>query len=202
MELFVTSILAFASTNVDDIFILMLFFGNKEYNTRQIVLGQYLGIIALITISFLGSLVGLLIEQKYIGILGLLPIYFGVRGIIRLSRHKQVEPEEIRIKPRNLNGTLSVAGVTFANGGDNIGIYIPLFSTLVMSQKLIMIAIFLAMVAVWCLAAIYLSRHLVVATTIDKYGHIITPIVLICLGVYILYESGTFNIVNNIFNYW
>lgn len=147
----------------------------------------------MIAISLIGSLIGLLIDHKYIGLLGLLPIYFGIRGIIRLAMHKeQKSMEAMNVNTTKANKTISVAAVTFANGGDNIGIYIPLFATLIMPKKVIMISIFLVMVAVWCLAAKYLSKHKVVARTIDKYGHIITPVVLILLGIYILYESGNF----------
>jgi cadmium resistance protein CadD (predicted permease) len=84
--------------------------------------------------------------------------------------------------------------VTIANGSDNIGIYIPLFATLIMPQKAIMIFIFFVMVAVWCFIAKYLSKHPTIARTIDRYGHIITPIVLIALGIYILIESKTFQL--------
>jgi cadmium resistance transport/sequestration family protein len=196
MELLITSIIAFASTNIDDIFILMLFFANKEYQTKQVILGQYLGIVALILISLIGSLIGLLFDQKYIGLLGLLPIYFGIRSIIKLFQNKrESEQEETRLDTRKSNKTFSVAAVTFANGGDNIGIYIPLFATLLIHQKAIMISIFLVMVAVWCLVAWYLSKHRTIARTIEKYGHIITPIVLILLGIYILYESDTFELI-------
>lgn len=199
MELIITGIIAFASTNIDDIFILIfiliLFFTNREYKPIHVILGQYLGIIALITISFIGSLIDLLFDQKYIGLLGLLPVYFGIRGIIRLiKRKKEKEQEEAKVNIKISNKTLSVAAVTFANGGDNIGIYIPLFTTLLIRQKVIMIAIFLVMVAVWCFAARYLSKHWAIANTIDKYGHIITPIVLILLGVYILYKSQSLSI--------
>ena len=195
MELILTSFIAFASTNIDDIFILMLFFANKQYKRSQVVLGQYLGIIALITISFIGSLVGLLFDQKYIGLLGFLPIYFGIRGIIHHFKKKDVTiKEDISLSIKSSNRVFSVAAVTFANGGDNIGIYTPLFTTLVLPQKIIMIVMFLIMVAVWCLAAWYLSRHYAIAKVINKYGHIITPIVLILLGIYILYESGSFKL--------
>lgn len=195
MELIITSIIAFASTNIDDVFILMLFFANKEYKTKQVVFGQYLGILALIAISLAGSFIGLFVDKKYIGLLGLLPIYFGIRGALQLMRRREKhEIEEATVNVRKSNKTLSVAAVTFANGGDNIGIYIPLFATLMLHQKAVMISIFLLMVAVWCFAARYLSKHPAIARTIDRYGHIITPAVLLLLGVYILYESGSFQI--------
>lgn len=196
MELILTSIMAFASTNIDDIFILMLFFANKQYKKKEVVLGQYLGILALIAISFIGSFAGLLFNQKYIGLLGLIPIFIGIRNIVHHFKNKSNKTtEEVAINVKSPNKILSVAGVTFANGGDNIGIYIPLFTTLLMPQKFAMIGIFLIMVAIWCMAAHYLSRHPLVANNIDRYGHIITPVVLMLLGIYILYESGSFKLI-------
>jgi cadmium resistance transport/sequestration family protein len=194
IELILASIVAFASTNIDDIFILMLFFANKEYKSKQVIIGQYLGITALITISLIGSLVGLLIEQKYIGLLGLLPVFFGIRSIVQLVLQEENKKELVTVNTSPSAKTLSVAAVTFANGGDNIGIYIPFFSNLLMPQKAIMISIFLVMVGIWCFVAKYLSKHATVAGIVSKYGHIITPIVLIALGIYILYESGTFEL--------
>ena len=61
-------------------------------------------------------------------------------------------------------------------------------------NKIIMVTIFLAMTFLWCLAAKYFTKHPLVAKTVDKYGHIVTPFVLVLLGIYILYESGTFGL--------
>jgi len=195
MELIVTGILAFASTNIDDIFILMLFFANKDYKTKNVFIGQYVGIIGLISITFIGSFVSLLFNQAYIGLLGVLPVYLGLRGLFRLIKQKQGEKKKrLSVNTAKANKTLAVAAVTFANGGDNIGIYIPLFAPLLMPQKIIMIIIFLTMVTAWCIAARYLSKHPAIARTVDKFGHLIFPIVLILLGIYILYQSGSFRL--------
>lgn len=194
MELVFTSILAFISTNIDDVFILMLFFGNKRFKDREIVVGQLLGIGALIAISFAVSFIGLVVDKAYIGLLGFLPIYFGVKGILQL-RTKHTDNEETVIETtNNRSNILTVSGVTIANGGDNIGIYVPLFATLAWSQKLSMVAIFFIMTLVWCLVAKYFTRHPLVAKAINRYGHVITPFVLIFLGIYILYESGTWDL--------
>jgi cadmium resistance protein CadD (predicted permease) len=42
---------AFVATNIDDIFVLMLFYANSKFKPFQIVLGQYLGIGLLVSIS-------------------------------------------------------------------------------------------------------------------------------------------------------
>lgn len=195
MEILFTSILAFISTNIDDVFLLMLFFGNKRFKEREIVVGQYLGIAALIAVSFAVSFVGLIVDKTYIGLLGFLPIYFGVRGLLQL-RAKHADSEDEIVEPKNNRSNIfTVAGTTIANGGDNIGIYVPLFATLAWSQKLTMISIFLVMTGIWCLLAKYFTKHPLVARAIDKYGHVLTPFVLIFLGIYILYESGTVGLI-------
>ncbi len=197
MELIITSLLAFISTNIDDIFILTLFFGNKRFRPREIIIGQYLGIIALIAISFVASLAGLVIDKMYIGLLGLIPIYLGIKSLVALfSNSDQDESAEEFDLTNNRGNILTVAGVTIANGGDNIGIYTPIFATLSIAGTITMVIVFLVMTLVWCLIAKYLTTHQYIARVIDRYGHMVTPFVLIGLGVFILYESGTFELVN------
>ncbi|MFM9840897.1 MAG: cadmium resistance transporter [Cyclobacteriaceae bacterium] len=195
MEILLTSVLAFISTNIDDVFLLILFFGNKRFKEREIVVGQFLGIAALIAVSFAISFIGLVIDKVNIGLLGFLPIYFGIKGIIHL-RAKQIHEEEKVVDPKsNRNNILTVAGTTIANGGDNIGIYVPLFATLGRPQQLSMISIFFVMTAFWCLLAKYFTKHPLIAKAIDKYGHMLTPFVLIFLGIYILYQSGASSLI-------
>ena len=63
---------AFVATNIDDIFVLTLFFSSSNFHKVQVVVGQYLGIGLLVVISSLGSLLALVIPQYIIGLLGLL----------------------------------------------------------------------------------------------------------------------------------
>ena len=86
---------------------------------------------------------------------------------------------------------LSVAFITFANGGDNIGIYVPFFSTLNNNQLVITVVTFFIMVAVWCLIGYRLARVRYVSETLEKYGRWVIPIVFIGLGFYIMAENGS-----------
>jgi cadmium resistance transport/sequestration family protein len=201
MDLIIASLFAFASTNIDDIFVIILFFANNRYKTKQVVIGQYLGISVLIAISLAGSLIGLFISKSYIGLLGVIPIFLGIKSGISRMKKKDIIQYQIQVEHlgnSHRGNVFSVASVTFANGGDNIGIYIPLFATLNAASKAIMITIFLCMVGIWCFVARYLSKHPVIAKPIRKYGDSITPIVLILLGIYILYESGSLTLISSI----
>jgi cadmium resistance protein CadD (predicted permease) len=106
------------------------------------------------------------------------------QGLVRLRD----ESEEA--KPTERSGIHGVTAVTFANGGDNIGIYVPLFASVGFARMGIMVFVFLALVAVWCYVGYKLGGHPTVVDKIDRYGHFIVPFVLIGLGVYILGASG------------
>lgn len=194
MEILITSVIAFTSTNLDDIFLLTLFYGNKEFKSKDIIVGQLLGISTLIAVSLVGALIGLLVQQAYIGLLGLVPMFLGLKGILGLLKGKPDDEEVDMDKGRGRSKVLTVAGVTIANGGDNIGIYVPLFATLTWTDKTTMVIIFLAMTLLWCMIAKYFVKHPYVASVVEKYGHIITPFVLVLLGIFILYENGTFGL--------
>ncbi len=116
--------------------------------------------------------------------MGVVPIFLGIRGLVRLRD----ESEEA--KPIERSGIYDVAAVTFANSGDNIGIYVPLFASVGFGRMGIIVFVFLALVAVWCYVGYRMGGHPTVADKIDRYGHIIVPFVLIGLGLYILGASG------------
>lgn len=144
-------IFAFIATNIDDLFVLILFFSTTSYLKWQIVVVQYIGIGALVAVSTLGSLLALVVPPYVIALLGLVPITIGV---IRLShlRNNNYKSDEIKMPVSKWHNHFSIlmAGVTFSNGGDNIGIYKPLFAKYNSSFEVMYIfTIFMIMTAVW-----------------------------------------------------
>lgn len=206
-ETILTAFIAFASTNIDDIFILMTLFTQVPHSLerRSIVTGQYMGIIALILFSIAGALIGIVVPLQYIGLLGLFPIYLGVAKIVSHLRSRSGNDEDSSVTIEKRGGGLlgnvigpeafGIAAITIANGGDNIGIYVPLFAKASLPELGITILIFLALVYVWLVIAAYATSHPVVTDRLRKYNHILFPVVLIGLGVYIIVDSGTYQLV-------
>lgn len=91
-----------------------------------------------------------------------------------------------------------VAAVTIANGGDNISIYTPLFATRTGPDIAVIGLVFATMTALWLLIAFRLISHPMLGAPIRRYGHRIVPVVLIGLGVLILSEAGTFQLLRNV----
>lgn len=86
------------------------------------------------------------------------PIGIGLKRFLSL-RH---EPEGDDIPAKN--GILPVAAAAIANGGDNIGVYTPLFATQEPPQIALTLAVFAAMTALWC----WLGRWLVERRTLGR----------------------------------
>src|SRR5436190_18003173 len=104
IETAITALIAFISSNIDDIFILMTLFAQAPLtlHRKHIITGQYLGIITLIALSLIGSLIGIFVPEYYIGLLGLVPIYLGGKKIYENIKNKTDESEGFEIKdPQN-----------------------------------------------------------------------------------------------------
>ena len=166
----------------------MLFFSASNFHRGQVVVGQYLGIGLLVIIGSLGSLLALVIPQYIIGLLGLVPISIGIIRLVQLRKHdNSVSKQSNQVSKWSHLPILTVATVTISNGGDNIGIYTPKYSSA--GEVFFISIIFMIMTGFWCLAAYYLVRHPMVASRIRKTGRIVFPCVLIGLGIFILVTS-------------
>ncbi|MFV8243369.1 cadmium resistance transporter [Mycolicibacterium peregrinum] len=121
----------FAVTNIDDVVILALFFGQAAPSRSasvRVVIGQYLGFIAILAVSALGAFGATMLPPQAVPYLGFLPLALGLRAAWHLWRRRRAEPgaDQPATPPRA--GVAQVATVTFANGGDNIGVYVPVFA--------------------------------------------------------------------------
>jgi cadmium resistance transport/sequestration family protein len=205
----VAGITSFAATNIDDMVLSMLFFAqvNDTFRPRHIFVGKYLGFAALIAASLPGFFGGLIVPKAWIGLLGLVPIAIGISHLVKRENEENdvqaVSGEFNRqsnssavSKLANLFNpqTLNVAAVTVANGGDNIGIYLPLFASSDLPSLVVILAVFSVMVGVWSYAAYWLTRHRAIAPILTRYTKAVVPFVLIGLGIFILIESGTYRL--------
>ena len=180
----------FAGTNVDDLIVLTVLFLAARASGRpkvwQVWAGQYGGIAALVLVSGLGALGLTLVPDRWVGLLGLVPLGLGVRGLIAAARRVDGDDES----PVVAGKAFAVAGVTIANGADNIAVYTPMFRTVGVSGTVIMVAVFAVLVAVWCAAASWFGSHRRVIAVVERWGHWLVPVVFVVIGVVIVAESG------------
>ncbi|MFF4798806.1 cadmium resistance transporter [Streptomyces sp. NPDC001351] len=187
----------FAVTNIDDILLLSLFFAQgagHRGSARRITFGQYIGFAAILAVAVAAAFGATLLPESAIPYLGLLPFALGLKTAWQAWQHRDGEDQNDTQETPQGGGprTLEVAAVTFANGGDNIGVYVPVFATAGPGGMSVYAVVFLTLVAVWCLAGRFFATRPVVARALSRWGHVLLPSVLITLGLLILIEGGAF----------
>ena len=193
----VTSIILYSGTAVDLLIILMLFFAKRKSRKDiiSIYLGQFLGSVSLILLSLLFAFVLNYIPSKEIlGLLGLIPIFLGLKVLLLGdSDGEAIAKDGLRKDDKNL--IFLVAMITFAScGADNIGVFVPYFITLNLANLIVALLTFLVMIYLLVFSAQKLAQVPSVGETLEKYSRWFIAVVYLGLGIYILIENNSFDI--------
>jgi cadmium resistance protein CadD (predicted permease) len=204
------------ATTFDDNIYLTGFFSevNRTFRPIHIVVGELLGFTALVSVSLLGFLLGLVIDSTWIGLLGILPILIGLRNLINLRKDKTDDNKENKTvnlknnakyhgfdsRKRSLwdvirdRQTYRVSAVTISNGGNNLGIYIPLFASSSIQALAVIIPICYLIVCTWLFLSFNLTRTPGVAIILSRYASKLFPFVLMWLGLRIILDNESYRL--------
>jgi cadmium resistance protein CadD (predicted permease) len=190
------AIVVFVATNVDDIFLLAALFADRSIQRRAVVVGQFVGIGALVAMSWIAARLALAIPAGWVALLGLAPLLLGILGFVSLLRRAPPDDDADeaaesrgRVSKRLWHSqVLAVTAITVANGGDNLGVYIPLFASNPAAVP-IHIAAFTVLTGLWCVLGYYLVHNPLVGDAVRRHAHVVLPFVLIALGLYILSDA-------------
>ena len=193
----VTSIILYSGTAVDLLIILMLFFAKRKSRKDiiNIYLGQFLGSVSLILLSLLFAFVLNYIPSKEIlGLLGLIPIFLGLKVLLLGDSDGEAIAKD-GLRKDNKNLIFLVAMITFAScGADNIGVFVPYFITLNLANLIVALLTFLVMIYLLVFSAQKLAQVPSVGETLEKYSRWFIAVVYLGLGMYILIENNSFDI--------
>lgn len=192
----VTSIILYSGTAVDLLIILMLFFAKRKSRKDiiNIYLGQFLGSVSLILLSLLFAFVLNYIPSKEIlGLLGLIPIFLGFKVLLLGDSDGEAIAKD-GLRKDNKNLIFLVAMITFAScGADNIGVFVPYFTTLNLANLIVTLLTFLVMIYLLVFSAQKLAQVPSVGETLEKYSRWFIAVVYLGLGMYILIENNVFD---------
>ena len=198
----VTSIILYSGTAVDLLIILMLFFAKRKSRKDiiNIYLGQFLGSVSLIFLSLLFAFVLNYIPSKEIlGLLGLIPIFLGLKVLLLGDSDGEAIAKD-GLRKDNINLIFLVAMITFAScGADNIGVFVPYFTTLNLANLIVTLLTFLVMIYLLVFSAQKLAQVPSVGETLEKYSRWFIAVVYLGLGMYILIENNSFDMLRTVF---
>ncbi|WP_114587689.1 MULTISPECIES: cadmium resistance transporter [Microbacterium] len=190
----------FLATNIDDIIVLSLFFARgagQRGTTVRILVGQYVGFAGILGAAVLVSLgAGAFLPLEVVPYFGLIPLGLGLWAAWQAwhRRHDDDDDDdESKIEGKKV-AVWAVAGVTFANGGDNIGVYVPVFLSVGPAAVVAYCVVFLVFVAVLVVVAKFIATRRPIAEILERWEHILFPLVLIGLGIFILISGGAFGL--------
>ena len=197
----VTSIILYSGTAVDLLIILMLFFAKRKSRKDiiNIYLGQFLGSVSLILLSLLFAFVLNYIPSKEIlGLLGLIPIFLGLKVLLLGDSDGEAIAKD-GLRKDNKNLIFLVAMITFAScGADNIGVFVPYFTTLNLANLIVTLLTFLVMIYLLVFSAQKLAQVPSVGETLEKYSRWFIAVVYLGLGMYILIENNSFDMLRTV----
>lgn len=182
-----TSVIAYISTNIDDIFAIMILLALASKRTKnRLVAGHFLGVAAVTLISMLGAFGLQSMNMKLVGLLGLVPIGLGIKAWMD---HKNGVEDDALLEADGLT-LLGMASITVGNGGDNVGVYVPLFMGFSGKECVVAWVVFAVMTLLCVILANALAEFPKIRESVETKKHIVIPVVFLVLGVYIILDSG------------
>jgi cadmium resistance protein CadD (predicted permease) len=202
---------AFVGTNVDNTVVAMaMVAGAPLERARRIAIGQVAGFLVLVVVAAAGAALLFEFSTAVVGLLGLVPLAIGARGLIGLARHRHgdgegegdgVTPVATKRKRRRRpeeravgRGFTAAALVTIAAGGDNLAVYIPIFRVGGATNIGAVAAVFVAGEALVTWLILAGGRHPKARGAMLRLGHVAVPILLCLVGLLVLLQAGTFSL--------
>lgn len=194
-ETITTAAILYIATAVDLLVILLIFF-TRAINYQQykdIYIGQYLGSLTLIIVSlFLAYVLNYVPDKWILGLLGLIPIYLGIKVAIFDDCEGERRAKDELNKKGLSELSKSVAVVTLAScGADNIGLFVLYFTTINNYELVITLITFLILIFILVFTAQKLANIPGLGEIIERFSRWIMSIVYIGLGLFIIIENGT-----------
>ncbi|KAA1015910.1 cadmium transporter [Paraburkholderia panacisoli] len=220
LSLVLLAIVAYAATNIDNLFVLLAFLARARGGRHRVIAGQCAGSLVLIAGSILFAALLMHLPSGYTGLLGLLPIGVGLSqawerlgpGVAQRTKaasdeaHASTGAKKSRASAASTalsnaasstraSSFLTVAGVAIANGSDNLAVYVPLYASHSPSENALISLVFVVMTGVWCAAAVWLVEHPLLGAPIRRYGTALLPLILLAIGVSVIARNDTLRLV-------
>lgn len=195
LKVVITALATYIATSVDEIPVLFMLYTRQSNKgkAKTITLSYFLGTFILIGLGILGAFgIGFIPKKWIIGLFGLVPLFLGLKVLIK-GENDEEEDEGVRKSLQKYKLLwVQVLAITFGLGADDMGIYIPLFTTINGGEILLTVLIFAICTAVLCGISYKLTSIKKLTEFIEKYERFIIGIVFTSIGIFIMHGCGTF----------
>ncbi len=180
---------SFVATSFDNFTLLLGFFSDPRYSRRRVLLGYVASTLGMVVLAYALSTAVELAPTRVLGLLGIIPLAFGLQGLYRLWRPRPAEGADGDVVGET--GFVAVLLVMLANSGDTFGVFVSLFADTAEGLELWILTSAVAMAAAYAVLARWLVSHAGAARTIQRIARVVLPFLLIAIGLYILADTRT-----------
>jgi len=181
---------SFVATSFDNFTLLLGFFSDPRYARRRVLLGYVASTLGMVVLAYALSTAVELAPARLLGLLGIVPLAFGLQGLYRLWR-PSIASGRTEDDEAGETGFVAVLLVMLANSGDTFGVFVSLFADTAEGLELWILISAVAMAATYAVLARWLVSHEGAAETIQQVARVLLPFLLIAIGLYILADTRT-----------
>jgi len=189
IEIVGVALTAFVSTNMDNLVLLAVLVGQTGQRRLSVLLGYTAAIATIAAVGLVAARLADAVPSSALGYLGLVPLAMGLNRLRRL-RHPAPSLAETEA-PRSTLGIAAVAALMLSNGSDTLGVLLPLFAETPEPLTYVIAATVVAAALLWFALARWLAGHPWVRARLGRVERWLVPILLICVGLYILVDTPT-----------
>lgn len=180
---------AFVATNLDNLVLLVALFSRYGDRHSNVAAGYMLSMILIGGLAWTVGKLATSVPVEYLGFLGIVPVVIGIVGIVKLFS-KQGVINDPAIAGAGSTAVLAAMLTQLSNGADTVVTFSILFAdSNEMADNLVIVS-FAVMTVLFAIAAQQAQRHPWLSRPIQLYGHYITPLIMITVGLYVLSNTG------------
>ena len=183
---------AYVATNMDNFILLAALLARYRRQTTSVIAGYFICVLILVIIGFGISVIADYMPVRYLGLLGIVPIYLGVVELVRLYRGKEKTTADTETALDSKHKVFLTTLISqLGNGTDTILIFGILFADSTRTADALIMITLAAMAIIFVLVAMYAVRHPAISSVISRYAGRVLPFILIIVGVYVLANTAT-----------
>lgn len=183
---------AFIATNLDNLVLLVALYSRFKQHSGLVAFGYITGMIIIGAISVAVGEVGDYIPVTYLGYLGVIPIMLGITALIHVARGTQSgASSSIATSTSSRAIFVTVVLTQLSNSADSIITFSALLADSLDATDYLIAPTFLAMSGIFAWLAYYSQSHHIISMVLNRYGHYLTPFILIMVGFYILANTAS-----------
>ena len=165
----------------------------QKYSYKDNLIGYELGMVIVFSISALaGQIIQSFIPEWSIGLLGLIPIYMGIKG--------EDDDDKNDEKHQSNKGVIAVLLMYLVScGADNIAVYVPVLATMPVTSIVLTVIYFIFLTAVSLTLAYFFGQIPIIKNIFERFGEPLSRIIYIFIGIFVMIDTGLFQQIMNLF---